>query len=191
MIPLQVAVLGILDNAPKFHWSLQGMGLLRLYVRDVGRIHIWDETLRYSPDVSMMHNHSWDLHSTIVAGRLQNTRYVQCAEDTKGAIRYHTKTFITGYDAHATSDQETVCLCALPPETYTPIMDYRQKAHEVHRTDALDGTVTVLLRKDDEEGHANIYWPEGTEWVSATPRPARPEELRVGVKKAIAWLTAV
>ena len=65
---------GILDNASSYKWSVQGFGMLRLYIRKVGRLHIWDNELRY-PGVSVIHNHSWDLESTIIVGAIRNTRY--------------------------------------------------------------------------------------------------------------------
>lgn len=194
--PLQLAVLAILDNASAFTWSLQGMGLLRLYVRDIGRIHIWDETLRF-PHVSMIHNHSWDLRSTIVGGFLTNRKYIPVDmpfdvpinhNRANHCAKYHTKLFITGYEGRPIEEQKDVWLTPLQPDTYGPGASYHQIAHEIHETDAVDGTVTILERRDDAEGHANIYWPAGTEWGSAVPRPATNEEVMIGVTKALEFL---
>lgn len=194
--PLQLAVMSILDHATAFKWSLQGMGLLRLYVRDIGRIHIWDETLRF-PHVSMIHNHSWDLKSTIVGGVLTNRKYVPVdmpfdvpanANRANHCAKYHTKLFITGYEGRPVDEQKDVWLTPLSPETFVPGTFYIQSAHEIHETDAVDGTVTILERQDDAEGHANIYWPAGTEWGTAVPRPATDAEIIQGVKKALEFL---
>src|SRR5712691_11456301 len=35
---LQVLALAILDKASAFHWSVHGFGVLRLYIRGVGRL---------------------------------------------------------------------------------------------------------------------------------------------------------
>jgi len=64
-------------------------------------------------------------------------------------------------------------------EWYGPGEIYTQQAQEIHRTDAEDGTVTIMERKEDVvEGYADVYWPSGTEWGTAKPRAAMPEEIR-------------
>jgi hypothetical protein len=64
-----------LKHPHNFKWQVQGLGMLRTYLRDDWRLHIWDKSVRI-PNVSPLHEHPWDLHSTIAAGILYNTRYV-------------------------------------------------------------------------------------------------------------------
>ncbi len=183
---LRIAVLGILDNAAAYQWSVQGFGLLRLYIRDVGRLHIWDSALR-APNVSMVHNHSWDLHSTVIAGRLVNTRY-KLVEGYGGDL-YHGRRLVTGYHTRTVSALDDIQLAGIG-ETYGPGDTYSQLANEIHRTDADDGTVTLMLRQEDENGQADVYWPAGTEWGTAKPRAATPEEVSATVTKALAAVLA-
>jgi hypothetical protein len=170
--PLRLAVTAILDNATAYEWSVQGFGMLRLYIRDIGRLHIWDSSLRY-PDVSMVHNHSWDLRSTVVSGRLVNTRFWQ----HKAGAPHQGKRLITGYQTRDVQDLGVVLLRAQTPEIYIPGDVYHQRASEIHRTDAEDGTITLMERKEDEQGQADVYWHAGTEWGTAKPRPATRDEI--------------
>lgn len=186
MTPLQTAIVAILDNAAKLDWSVQGFGMLRLYVRDFGRIHIWDSALRY-PGVSMIHNHSWDLSSTVVIGAVHNTRYTIVDPECPDAKPYAGKRMITGY--HCSTVEEFAVptfLVQRPAEHYRAGMVYAQFAHEIHRTDAVDGTVTLMSRKEDENGQADIFWPVGEQWGTAKPRKATDSEIVAARLKALA-----
>jgi hypothetical protein len=151
---LRLATICILDNALSevnsgrtgFHgneWSVQGFGMLRLYIRTIGRLHIWDSALRY-PNVSMIHNHSWDLKSTVVAGCIRNTRFTR--EPLMGR-KYVGQRLVTGYNTRMVTPIEDVRLLDWPAETYLPGDVYAQRAAEIHRTDATDGTVTIMARR--------------------------------------------
>lgn len=200
MTSLQYTILAILDDAKRHEqhqWSIQGFGMLRLYVRDVARIHIWHSALRY-PGVSMIHNHSWDLVSTVVVGQIINTRFKEtagpckcyghrdCFHGPQGS--YHTQRRITGYQTVEVGPIVKTYLRSGDPEYYGPGDTYAQKAHVIHQTGAQDGTVTVMERKEDTEGQADIYWPHGTEWGTAKPRAATYPELLIGVNAALSLL---
>lgn len=185
MTPLQLAVLAILDRALSYEWSVQGFGVLRLYIRDLGRLHIWDQDLIY-PNVSMIHTHSWDLRSTIVAGVLANIRYTK---DMRGDL-YHGTRLITGYHtAHVKALPDTLLLQG-PQEMYTAGDVYEQRADEIHMTEAFNGTVTLMERKEDVNGEADVYWPHGTEWGTAKPRKATEREIVEACAKAFRMLEA-
>lgn len=179
---LQILTMAILDNAHNYEWSIQGFGLLRLYIRDVGRLHIWNSSLRYE-NVSTVHNHSWDLHSTIIAGKLHNTRYVH--DDILG-WPYHGHRLVTGFDTRHVEDLPLTKLYALPSEVYLPGDTYSQYATVIHRTDAEDGTVTLMERALDVDGQADIYWPAGTEFGTAKPRIALHGEVEQFVR-SVKW----
>lgn len=177
---LQLATIAILDNALAYDWSVQGFGMLRLYIRKVGRLHIWDYALRY-PNVSMVHNHSWDLESQIIFGSLMNTRFVESKDNT--GIVCNRQRLITGYDTKMVSPIGQVKLVGSVPEIYVEGTTYSQKAYEIHRTDADDGTVTLMARDEDENGQADVYWPVGVEWGTAKPRKATKEEIAATILK--------
>lgn len=180
--PLQLLTMAILDRADAYHWSIQGFGVLRLYVRDLGRIHIWDSTQRFT-NTSMIHTHSWDLSSTIVAGWLVNKLYV---EDDILGVPYNRVHLLTGYDSKLLADPEPVRLFEKSHYTYHPGDSYAQHRNEIHETDAADGTVSVMLRKEDVDGEADVYWRQGAEWGTAKPRPATQDEVRKAIEK-VRW----
>lgn len=186
MTALQITVVAILDHATDFEWTVQGFGMLRLYIKDFGRLHIWDSALRY-PDVSMVHNHSWDLQSTIVSGEVVNTRYKRIWTGD----RYHGHRIVCGvtFDGTVEANLGTVNLSPELVETLGPGQNYKQEAHEIHRTDAADGTVTIMKRQlEDVAGQADIYWPYGTKWGSAKPRIATTEEITNTADRALVLL---
>lgn len=182
--PLRLAVLHILDNAIDYDWSVQGFGLLRLYIRTVGRLHIWDDTLRY-PNVSMIHNHSWDLRSTVVSGMLTNVRYT---EETLIGRPFQTHRMITGYQCSTVTPVRDTRLLEWPREKYFAGDVYTQHAAQIHQTLAINGTVTLMERQEDENGQADIYWPANCTWGTARPRPATIEEIVRTVANATALL---
>lgn len=184
--PLQLAILAILDKADQYQWSVQGFGMLRLYIRDIGRLHIWDDALRY-PGVSMIHNHSWDLRSTIVCGEVVNHIYTR--EELCG-FAYKTHRMITGYDCVTVTPEVD---CRLLPEkawSYGAGDVYKQTAHVIHETQAQNGTVTLMERHEDANGEADIFWPVGFEWGTARPKAATSEEVERTVARALQVLTA-
>lgn len=194
---LQLATLAIVDEPLKFQWSVQGFGVLRLFIKDVGRLHIWDRALRY-PGVSLIHNHSWNLESTIVAGELCNTRYVESRPATGLALTldmpatHWKRRLLTGYQSKMTeAPAEMVNLRRRHSEFYRPGDVYSQRADEIHQTDALDGTITIMRRDEDVNGHADVYWPLGTEWGTAIPRRATPAEVAQTTQRALPWLRLV
>jgi hypothetical protein len=181
---LRLAVIQILDHALDYEWSVQGFGMLRLYIRKIGRLHIWDDHLRY-PNVSMIHNHSWDLRSTVVCGALANARYSR--DDVIGRP-YKTHRMITGYNCVTVSPVVDVRLLDHPIERYQPGDDYAQRAHEIHETLAKNGTVTIMQRNEDDNGQADIFWPADCTWGTAKPRAATQAEIQSTVERALGLL---
>lgn len=164
--PLQLAVLALLERANNFDWSVQGFGVLRHYIGTIGRLHIWDSRLRY-PGVSMIHTHSWDLRSTIVSGELCNTIYT---EVPGGGLPYHKQRLITGYMSHMVTPMADTRLVPWSRTVLVAGEIYQQRASEIHQTNTINGTITLMERREDENGEADVYWPHGTEWGTATPR---------------------
>lgn len=62
---------------------------------------------------------------------------------------------------------------------------YHQIASEVHLSDPIDGTVTFNERQRVGEDVARVFWPVGTQWVSAEPRTATAEEVDFITKFAL------
>lgn len=201
--PLQLAVSTILQNAIAYEWSVQGFGILRLYLGRLGRLHVWDSRLTY-PKVSVVHNHSWDLRSTVVWGELTNIRYYQPPPpipdvdlDEGGATPhgemwppvvfgpYYRARLLTGFNSRMVSEPKTVFLTPHTPEKYGPGDVYVQKGEEIHETRFEDGTVTLMERNLDDHGEADVFWRYGDEWGTATPRKATTGEILTTTRCAL------
>lgn len=187
---LQSFVATLLSSPHQFQWSLQGLGMLRLYLKGIGRLHIWDSQFEF-PHVSKQHTHSWDFHSVVVAGQITNTRYVEVPLERRlyGA-RYWKQHLVCGYDAQRVGAPVQTWLRDQPPEIYHAGWAYSQRANEIHLTDATRGTITIMERTyDGPAGEADVYWPYDQTWGDATPRPATPAEVEAITSYALAELT--
>lgn len=167
-------VKSILENAAAFKWSLQGLGMLRLYLSTEVRLHVWDS--RYAvQDVSTMHDHPWSFDSIIVAGWVDQYRYTM---DPKGDV-FMFSVLQCGPGGCAKTQPAPIWLTKGPCESYQEGGTYHQRHDEIHESIPEDGTVTIVTRtfREDTE-HARVFWPNGTAWVSAEPRPATIEEVK-------------
>jgi len=170
----KLLVKAILQKAQSFNWSLQGFGMLRLYLSQEVRLHVWDS--RYAvPGVSVIHTHPWDFLSQVVAGKVGNILFNE--SETKG-MPFHKQVIQCGPGGGLCGMPTDVLLHPAYEELYIEGQSYTQNAQEIHASRPADGTVTILTRtfREDTE-HAAVYWPAGTEWGSAEPRPATPEEV--------------
>lgn len=171
---MRALVRAILSNAHAFKWSLQGMGMLRLHLPGDYRLHVWDSRYRV-PNVSMVHDHlQWGLHSTIISGELTNRRYHAVAD---GGVPYVFGVLKPGEGCYFKSGPEPVLLRALRPDHYGPGDAYQQQPDEIHESDPLDGTVTLMRKLPTSDESARVFWPAGGQWVSAEPRAASVEEV--------------
>lgn len=170
----------ILRRARSFEWSLQGMGMLRLHMKNNVRLHVWDSRYRV-PGVSMIHDHlQWGLESTVIAGRLVNRRYMISSDAVTNLVApdvYQYTVLKPGYGCYHKTEPRTVRLVALRPEVIEAGMVYAQHPDEIHETDAEDGTVTVMQKLPTQDDSARVFWRYGTTWGSAEPRPATEDEV--------------
>lgn len=188
-------VLSILKQYRSYEWTLQGFGFLRTKIENVGRIHIWDSRLAV-PLVSTMHTHPWPLKSKIISGELINQRFVK-KEDrvvpfrTSGLPLLCSK-IATGEGGGLIGDPFEVEMFPCAPEHYIPGDVYEQRPNEVHRSIAQDGTVTLMERPQGPPlEEAEVFWPRGTNWVSAEPKKISDWQLEDAVNYALArWQAA-
>jgi hypothetical protein len=168
-----------LVNAEKFAWSLQGFGMLRLYLTPETRLHVWHSAFSV-PNYSPIHDHPWDFTSLILAGEIRQHRYLKLAQKMPSHCEEYLYTKIRcGAGGGPVEDRaDPIYLRRLPLETYKSGELYDQKANELHESMPIDGTVTIINRqfKSDPE-HAIVAWKSGP-WVSAEPRLATPYEVR-------------
>lgn len=169
----------ILIDPRLYDWSYQGLGMLRLYLGDVARIHIWDQRLAI-PDVSTIHTHSWSLKSIIISGEITNQRFnaVQYKDDLPDAHQYYRQRLVCGFNSEKLGDPVPVKLISRALEVYWPGQTYSQDADEIHNTFATPGTITIMERKfDGPNEEADVFFREDKSFVSAKPRPATRDEV--------------
>lgn len=178
----------ILEEHRAYQWTVQGFGMVRTKIYDIGRIHVWDSRLRV-PLVSDVHAHPWPLRSTIISGELINQRF-EVVET--GQLTYNRQKIATGEGGGLLDSPEEVLLGALTPEVYGAGDIYEQRPDELHRSIPQDGTVTLLERPMGEPLQETVVlWPRGTEWVSAEPRLAQQFEVERAIQYALARWSSV
>lgn len=160
-------------------WTLQGFGMLRTYLGDAEewRLHVWDSRFRV-PGVTDVHDHPWDFASRVLAGVLVNRRF----NVVPGRPTHWRTSIECGEDAHVVGEAEPVHLLTRSIEVYSAsherFRSYRQAADEIHVTESLDGTVSVVRRSFHEDrDHASVFVPDGEEWIDAIPRRASGDEI--------------
>lgn len=170
----KAVVKAILERADTFEWSLQGLGMLRLYLASDIRLHVWSSRHAVE-EVSLIHTHPWHFTSTIVAGKLRNVRY----ETHPDGQRFMRQALLCGSGGGLMGEPEAVKLRVAVDERYAEGDVYSQAAADRHASFPEDGTVTIIRRTNtDDPDHALVFWPFGRDWVSAEPRLATPTEVR-------------
>ena len=175
----RLLVQNILMHPREFEWSVQGLGMLRTYLSQEVRLHIWDSSLKVA-GASPYHDHPWDLDSLIVAGRYKQHRYgVPQPNDTwTPRQKFNSATILCGEAAQTVAETVELELVEMPLEIYSDGMMYSQKSEEIHLSCPEDGTVTIVKRtfKADRD-HALVLWRGKGGWQSAKPRTATQEEV--------------
>jgi len=170
---LRLAIKAILDKAEHYEWSLQGFGMLRLYLSREVRLHVWSP--RHAVEnVSVIHDHPWDFESLVICGRIRDVLY----EDEHGPPTHHEHRILCGVGGHPVGDRMDARLLTRLDTTYFTGQSYRRTAEQLHETSASEGAVTLVTRSfRSDPDHARVLFPFGTEWVSAEPRPATRDEV--------------
>ncbi len=167
----------ILERATEYEWTLQGFGLLRLYLAGVGRLHIWDDRYRFA-NVSEIHDHFWPLRSRVIAGELVNHRFE--VDQLSSTPTHWCQRIVTGEKGGPEGNPLAVELREMSAHRYLPGEFYEQTPTDVHWTKPERGTVTLMARPKGADGAietARVFYPVGTEWGTAEPRRATKEEV--------------
>lgn len=183
------AIRFILEHALKFdEWTLQGLGMLRLNLSKTHRLHVWS-TAHKVPGVTPIHTHPWDFVSSVISGAITNTIYREIEQPDR--FKLETRPFgrqeiVCGLESHLVSEPKPVRLYRVSKVTYTSGQSYSEWYDEIHESDPLDGTVTLIERKvHDNPDNAFVYVPEGETWGDAAARPACGFEIEQIVGKAL------
>lgn len=177
----------ILTRPHGFDWSVQGLGMMRMYLSQAVRLHIWDGALRV-PGVSAIHSHPWDLQSRIVAGRYKQHRYQLLADNATHtyAEQFNVALIQCGEHAGVVEEPTKLYMIEMPLEIYAAGEGYLQSKEEIHLSLPDDGTVTLVERTFHEDrDHARVYWRGAGGWVDAKPREATKEEVEEITQRAL------
>lgn len=161
----------ILEHAEGYPWTMQGIGLLglRLDERREYRLHVWDPgSCVGDPPV---HDHPYDFSSTVIAGEMTNTRY---AEDPAG-VEYRRVRYSPGNEDARTADAVRLSGTAA---TFAAGGTYTQRAHELHDSRQLPGTVTIIRMKFRDVRELTVCTRGEVPWVSGQSRPAPSDEVK-------------
>lgn len=181
----------ILRHAGTFKWSLQGLGMLRLYLSPEVRLHVWDRQSVVS-DVSTLHDHPWNFTSYVLAGSIVDVEYDRTLPGSGAADAFIQQRIVCGPGGHLAGDPVPVLLREKSCRVYGPGSCYTHLAQDIHESIPCDGTVTLIVRDFvGDRDHANVYYPIQMRWVSAEPRPALPEEVTRITSKALECMSTM
>jgi hypothetical protein len=173
----------ILEHATHYEWELKGLGMMRTYLSEDTKIHVWDSRFKV-PDVSLTHEHPWTFESFIIVGRLVNRRLLatpmlESAVDDPSTNPYMRSVVQCGPGGCLLAEPTLVHLHSPKEQVLAGGQRYQQRWDEIHQTYADDGTVTIVRRVDYKEPRAAaVYWPYGEEWVSSDPVMATPAKIQ-------------
>ncbi len=172
-------VLTILRHAEDFPWRMQEIGLLalRLDAHREHRLHVWDPA--YGNGDPPVHDHPYDFTSTIVAGELTDTLYV---EDPVGD-RYTRFRYVPGAEERRRADTVTLSGVAT---TFVEGDEYRHAADELHTSSQRPGTVTAIRCRWVAPTALTVCTRDGS-WPSSRARDATRAEIKDIVANALEW----
>jgi hypothetical protein len=176
-----VQVREILEHAGDHPWKLQDLGVLSIWLdgRRERRLHVWDPAGAVGDPP--IHDHPFDFTSTVVVGELVNTRFV---EDDRGE-EFLRERYVPNHEDDRRAD--TVRLVGVA-ETLRAGDRYHQRAHELHTSQQMTGSVTVLHFEQfvDDLPELTVCRRHGTPWLSSRAREATPEEVQRITSAALA-----
>lgn len=171
----KLAIHRILLNCTSYQWSLQGLGMLRLYLSEDVRLHIWDSRFALA-NASRIHNHPWDFTSRVIVGQLLNLKYVEEPESSPLAadLTHFRQKLLCGPGGGLVDSAEPCRLVLTQAQVFEEGDIYSQNAQEIHDSrPVVDGTVTIVRREFlADADHAYVYWPTYTGFGSAEPKDA-------------------
>jgi hypothetical protein len=167
----------LLEHPYNFDWTIQGFGMLRLYLSPTIRLHVWD-TFESFPGVSTIHTHPWDFTSEVIVGRVTNHILTKVYASRMWPATHQEQLIRCGTGSCSVGQARDVHLAKMLPVTYVAGQSYVQKSHQIHESVPDRGTVTIVSRRFKEDAeHAYVYFPLGAPWGSSEPRKATYDEI--------------
>jgi hypothetical protein len=155
-------ILEILTNPLGRSWTVQGLGMMRTYLSETQRLHIWHSALQI-PNATRIHDHPWNFTSEILFGEIHQFR---ATYNLFGSVilgeDWLKQEIVCGEHGGIDSEPEPVKLQIGEIEIYREGDTYRQEAHELHDSFPIDNTVTIITREYLEDlEHARVFFPKG------------------------------
>lgn len=181
----QTLVRNLLEHAADYPWRIQDIGVLGLWLDEARsyRLHVWHrESAVAEPPI---HDHPFDFTSSVIVGELVNTRYV---EDPNGP-EYVRERYVPGHEDDRRVDAVRLLGTS---ETLRAGARYRQVAHELHNSQQVPGTVTVLHfeHMSDDLPEVSACRRPGTPWVTGQARTPSSDEVKRITATALALFDA-
>lgn len=179
----------LLEHPFEHSWSFQGLGMLRCYLSREVRLHVWDPRMAF-PNASTLHTHPWDFSSRIIAGRMVDTVF-EIRKDEPAT--HHVQKIQCGPGGCAKGESYNVSLRRAGTRTVGDSLGstgyqtgYTLNRDAIHESRPEPGTVSIIQRSlEGDTEHAFVFWPLGTQWVTAEPRPAADREVKVMTRLAL------
>ncbi len=168
----------VLSNAILFPWTVSGLGMMRTYITETMKIHVWHSSLLVE-NVTLHHNHPWAFESTVIAGKVMDSTFTLHDDVVEMGHIYREVTLDVGKPGgnNMIDEGRHVWLVADEPTTLNPGDSYKHKPEDIHFVNFVDGSVTLIDKHmGDVEDHAKVYVPTGEKWVDAKPRKATPSQ---------------
>ena len=158
--------------------------MFRLYLSDRWRLHVWAPQFAV-PGVTTLHTHPWHFTSHVLAGGLIDRQWFQ----VDGAPTHMRQMIVCGPYGGIDGSPEPTRLEMCAQQEIREGESYHRFAAAIHETFPSPGTVTLIERTPlPDSEHALVFFPVGTEWISAIPRKAERAEVEAMRALALACL---
>jgi len=172
------AIINILTQPLEYEWSVQGLGMMRTYLNETQRLHLWHSSIAIH-GATTLHDHAWNFTSEIIFGCMKQARSVVVdAGSSITGTPWMKQRVLCGEGGGVVGEPEELLLGGGPMESYYAGDTYRLEASEIHNPFPMNNTVTIITREFlEDRDHANVFYPKGGEFGSAEPRPASRAEI--------------
>lgn len=156
------------QHHPKYRWECHGLGMAFAYLTPDVRLHVWDKRFRHPGrwDESI-HSHRWALWSTVLHGSLIQQEFEPVDAVMDGTHVEWSVANSTWADPHALVIVNGRKLTLRQANVRVSSGEYYSMLGgnpRFHRTEALDGTVTLMRRNPEtKNGLSSCLIPVGVE----------------------------
>lgn len=168
-------------------WSIQGFGMLRLYLPDNMRLHVWSDEYRVTNNA---HDHTWDFTSLVISGQINDLLYTEnyhYFEDLTDEKTHLMQEIHPGAGGGIKTSPREVRLHEMENIVVRAGESYTRTHRQLHMSVPSDGCVTIIQRTPrDENNIARVAVPIGQTFSFVEPRPATDDEVMAITSNALA-----